>query len=161
MRINMKFLVKENASYLVEQFRKVKVLSVLSDTELRTIVSQMRGFEFKAGTRIVNQGELANLFFIVHKGMVEVSVKKWFFGEKQVALLDSGDFFGESALVSNSKRNATVIAKTDTSCFVLLKPSFKFMLQENPLFLQESPRSLYPPRPTPSTCKHKAHCRSF
>ena len=43
----MKFLVKENASYLVEQFRKVKVLSVLSDTELRTIVSQMRGFEFK------------------------------------------------------------------------------------------------------------------
>ena len=136
MRINMKFLVKENASYLVEQFRKVKVLSVLSDTELRTIVSQMRGFEFKAGTRIVNQGELANLFFIVHKGMVEVSVKKFFFREKQVAILESGDFFGESALVSNSKRNATVIAKTDTSCFVLLKPSFKFMLQENPLFRQ-------------------------
>ena len=72
----MKFLVKENASYLVEQFRKVKVLSVLSDTELRTIVSQMRGFEFKAGTRIVNQGELANLFFIVQTGSVEVSVKK-------------------------------------------------------------------------------------
>ena len=132
----MKFLVKESASYLVEQFRKVKVLSVLSDTELRTIVSQMRGFEFKAGTRIVNQGELANLFFIVHKGMVGVSMKKFFFREKQVAILESGDFFGESALVSNSKRNATVIAKTDTSCFVLLKPSFKFMLQENPLFRQ-------------------------
>ena len=80
----MKFLVKENASYLVEQFRKVKVLSVLSDTELRTIVSQMRGFESKAGTRIVNQGELANLFFIVQTGSVEVSVKKNFFWEKRL-----------------------------------------------------------------------------
>lgn len=80
----MKFLVKENASYLVEQFRKVKVLSVLSDTELRTIVSQMRSFEFKAGTRIVNQGELANLFFIVQTGSVEVSVKKNFFWEKRL-----------------------------------------------------------------------------
>lgn len=80
----MKFLVKENASYLVEQFRKVKVLSVLSDTELRTIVSQMRGFEFKAGTRIVNQGELANLFFIVQTGSVEVSVKKIFSGKKRL-----------------------------------------------------------------------------
>ena len=79
----MKFLVKENASYLVEQFRKVKVLSVLSDTELRTIVSQMRGFEFKAGTRIVNQGELANLFFIVQTGSVEVSVKIFFLGKRQ------------------------------------------------------------------------------
>jgi len=78
----MKFLVKENASYLVEQLRKVKVLSVLSDTELGTIVSQMRGFEFKAGTRIVNQGELANLFFIVQTGSVEVSVKNFFLGKK-------------------------------------------------------------------------------
>ena len=129
----MKFLVKENASYLVEQFRKVKVLSVLSDTELRTIVSQMRGFEFKAGTRIVNQGELANLFFIVQTGSVEASVKI-FFWEKKVAILRKGDFFGESVLVSNSRRTATVIAKIDTTCFVLLKTSFKSMLRRNLLF---------------------------
>ena len=129
----MKFLVKENASYLVEQFRKVKVLSVLSDTELRTIVSQMRGFEFKAGTRIVNQGELANLFFIVQTGSVEVSVKNFFLGKK-VTILRKGDFFGESVLVSNSRRTATVIAKIDTTCFVLLKTSFKSMLRRNLLF---------------------------
>ena len=136
MKTTVKDLIKEDPSWFVEQLRKVRAFSVLSDEELRHGVSQMRIFNFKAGATIVNQGEAANLFFVVHKGTVEVSVKKWFFGEKQVALLDSGDFFGESALVSNSKRNATVIAKTDTACFVLLKPSFKFMLQQNPLFKQ-------------------------
>ena len=130
MKINMKALIAEDPNWFVEQIKKVRAFSVLSDKELMCVVSQMRSFYFKAGTTIVN------LFFIVHKGMVEVSVKKFFFREKQVAILESGDFFGESALVSNSKRNATVIAKTDTSCFVLLKPSFKFMLQQNPLFKQ-------------------------
>ena len=136
MKINMKALIAEDPNWFVEQIKKVRAFSVLSDKELVYVVSQMRSFYFKAGTTIVNQGEAANLFFIVHKGMVEVSMKKFFFREKQVAILESGDFFGESALVSNSKRNATVIAKTDTSCFVLLKPSFKFMLQQNPLFKQ-------------------------
>ena len=136
MKTTVKDLIKEDPSWFVEQLRKVRAFSVLSDKELVYVVSQMRSFYFKAGTTIVNQGEAANLFFIVHKGMVAVSMKKFFFREKQVAILESGDFFGESALVSNSKRNATVIAKTDTSCFVLLKPSFKFMLQENPLFRQ-------------------------
>ena len=136
MKTTVKDLIKEDPSWFVEQLRKVRAFSVLSDKELVYVVSQMRSFYFKAGTTIVNQGEAANLFFIVHKGMVEVSMKKFFFREKQVAILESGDFFGESALVSNSKRNATVIAKTDTSCFVLLKPSFKFMLQQNPVFKQ-------------------------
>ncbi len=136
MKINMKALIAEDPNWFVEQIKKVRAFSVLSDKELVYVVSQMRSFYFKAGTTIVNQGEAANLFFIVHKGMVGVSMKKFFFREKQVAILESGDFFGESALVSNSKRNATVIAKTDTACFVLLKPSFKFMLQQNPLFKQ-------------------------
>jgi CRP-like cAMP-binding protein len=136
MKINMKALIAEDPNWFVEQIKKVRAFSVLSYTELLFVLSQMWRFYFKAGTTILNQGEAANLFFIVHKGMVEVSMKKFFFREKQVAILESGDFFGESALVSNSKRNATVIAKTDTSCFVLLKPSFKFMLQENPLFRQ-------------------------
>ena len=136
MKVNMKMLLEEDLDWFVEQMQKVRAFSVLSHKELKHVVSQMRGFHFRAGTTIVSQGEQANLFFIVHEGEVEVSVKKFFFGERQVAILNPGDFFGESALVSDSKRNATVTAKTDTSCFVLLKPSFNFMLKQNPLFKQ-------------------------
>ena len=134
MKINMKKLGKEDLTWFVEQIRKVRVFSVLSNPELMKIVSQMKGFEFRAGTTLVNQGESANLFFIVQEGLVEVSVRKWFFWEKKVAILKAGDFFGESVLVSNSRRTATVTAKTDTTCFVLLKPSFKSTLNRNALF---------------------------
>ena len=103
---------------------------------------QMRSFDFKAGTTIVNQGESANLFFIVYEGLVEVTVKKLLFRRKKIAILKSGDFFGESVLVSNSKRTATVSANTDVSCFVLLKPSFRSMLDQNPLF-KESMKAVF------------------
>ncbi len=134
MRINAQALIKEDAGWFVAQLRKVKAFSVLSDKDLVDLVSQMKSYDFKAGTTLVNQGESANLFFIVHEGLVEVSVKKFFFWEKKVATLKAGEFFGESVLVSNSKRTATVKALTDTSCFVLLKPSFKSTLNHNALF---------------------------
>jgi CRP-like cAMP-binding protein len=134
MKINTQTLIKEDAAWFIAQLRKVKAFSVLSDKNLKELVSQMRSYDFKAGTTLVNQGESANLFFIVHEGLVEVSVKKFFFWEKKVATLEAGEFFGESVLVSNSKRTATVKALTDTSCFVLLKPSFKSTLNHNSLF---------------------------
>ena len=133
MKVDMKSLVKANPDWFLYQLKKVKAFSVLSDAELLKISEQMRSFDFKAGTTLVNQGESANLFFIVREGSVEVSVKKFFFREKRVAVLESGDYFGESVLVSDSKRTATVTALTDTTCFVLLKPSFKSVLNQNAL----------------------------
>jgi CRP-like cAMP-binding protein len=136
MKINTKTVIKEDTNWFLNKISKVQAFSVLSNKELMQIVSQMRAFEFQAGTTLVNQGESANLFFIVQEGLVEVSVKKFLFGNKKVALLKEGDFFGESVLISNSKRTATVTAKTDTTCFVLLKPSFKSLLNQNALFKQ-------------------------
>ena len=134
MKINAKAIIKDDLNWFLAKMRGVQAFSVLSDKELMEIVSQMKAFEFKEGTTLVNQGESANLFFIVQEGEVEVSVKKFLFREKKVAVLGSGDFFGESVLVSNSKRTATVTTTADTTCFVLLKPSFKSMLSQNPLF---------------------------
>jgi len=134
MKVDMKALVKADPDWFLDQLKKVKAFTVLSDEELLEISTQMRSYDFKAGTTLVNQGESANLFFIVREGAVEVSVKKFFFRDKKVAILEAGDYFGESVLVSDSKRTATVTALTDTTCFVLLKPSFKSTLNHNTLF---------------------------
>lgn len=142
MNINTKAVIKEDLNWFLAQMKKVQAFSVLSNQELMQLVSKMRGFEFKAGTRLVNQGESANLFFIVQKGEVEVSKKKFFSKEKKIAILKSGDFFGESVLVSNSRRIANVTTKTDTTCFVLLKPSFRAMMDQNPLF-KESLKAVF------------------
>ena len=66
MEIDIKALITADPDWFMKQIRKVRPFSVLSDDELMKIVSQMKSFEFKAGTTLVNQGESANLFFIVH-----------------------------------------------------------------------------------------------
>ncbi len=147
MNINAKAIIKDDLNWFLAKMRGVQAFSVLSDKELMEVVSQMKAFEFKEGTTLVNQGESANLFFIVQEGEVEVSVKKFLFGEKKVAVLGAGDFFGESVLVSDSKRTATVTATTDTTCFVLLKPSFKSMLSQNSLF-KENIKAVFSRRKT-------------
>ena len=91
MKINAQALIKEDAGWFVAQLRNVKAFSVLSDQDLVELVSQMRSYDFKAGTTLVNQGESANLFFIVHEGLVEVSVKKFSSGKRKSQLLKQGN----------------------------------------------------------------------
>ena len=129
MNINTKVVEKEDLHWFLAQMKKVNAFSILPNQDLMHLVSKMRGFEFKAGTTIVNQGESANLFFIVQKGEVEVSVRKFFFRKKKVAILKSGDFFGESPtcwrVTSRRHRNAesktlnilaSVLASAQTPC---------------------------------------------
>lgn len=123
-------------SWFLTKMKRVHAFSILSDRDIMKIVSEMRTYEFQKGTTLVNQGESANLFFVVQKGEVEVSVKKFPFRQKKVAVLKSGDFFGESVLVTNAKRTATVTAKTNAICSILLKPSFSSLLNTHPLFKQ-------------------------
>jgi len=108
MDISTKTVGEEEFNWFLKKMKLVEAFAILSDQELMQLVSQMRSYEFKAGTTLVSQGEEANLFFIVQTGEVEVSVEKFFFRKKKVAILKSGDFFGESVLVSNPKRTATV-----------------------------------------------------
>ena len=91
MKINAQALGKEDAGWFLGQLKKVKAFSVLSDEDLVDLVSQMRSYDFKAGTTLVNQGESANLFFIVHEGLVEVSVKKFSSGKRKSQLLKQGN----------------------------------------------------------------------
>lgn len=114
MKINAKAIIKDDLNWFLGKMSGIQAFSVLSDKELMEIVSQMKAFEFKEGIT----GKSVNLFFIVQEGEVEVSVKKFLFRENKVVVLGPGDYFGESVLVSNSKRIATVTTTMDTTCFV-------------------------------------------
>ena len=135
MKINAKAIIKDDLNWFLAKMRGVQAFSVLSDRELMEIVSQMKAFEFKEGTTLVNQGESANLFFIVQEGEVEVSVKKFLFREKKVAVLGAGDFFGESVLVSNSKRTATVHRYSRYYLFCFIETQFRIYAQSKSAFL--------------------------
>ncbi len=120
--------------WVKDVLRKIDIFTTLEDDELEDLVSQMAYYQFNKGQTIIKQGEPSDFFFVVHEGLVNVFVKKFLIHDKQVNTLSSGAFFGEMALLTHSKRRATLVAAEDTTCFVLFKSSFQYTVNKNPFF---------------------------
>ena len=99
-----------------------KLGDVLSSSELTTMASATRGNVFRKGEVIISEGEEGDIFYMIESGDVDVFIKAK--GDNPVATLSSGTFFGEKALLSDDKRSATCVAKTDVKCLVLMRADF-------------------------------------
>lgn len=80
-----------------------------------------------AGTVLTRQGDLAHEFFVIVDGEVDVSCDG-----RLAAVLGSGDFFGEIALVGHPYRTATVVARTEVDLVVLPRREFRTLLRRFP-----------------------------
>ncbi|MCQ2241265.1 cyclic nucleotide-binding domain-containing protein [Treponema sp.] len=91
---------------------------------------------YKAGEVIINEGDLGDEFYILSSGKVHIS-KSTLSGDA-LALADLDDsmniFFGETALISNDERTATVTALSDCRVLVLTRKSFDAICEAEPVF---------------------------
>ena len=115
---------KKDANALL---KKVPLFSRLSEKALASIVKVAIEKEFKAGTRIVSEGDTGTGFYLIISGSTEVSRS----GAK-IAKLRAGEFFGEMALLDGAPRSADVIALEDTKCLVLTLWVLKGIIAANP-----------------------------
>ncbi len=74
---------------------------------------------YAAGDYVFRRGESATEFYIIEKGEVEILRHKDDQTTDCVAVLGSGDFFGESSLLDSTDRNHSVKARTELVCTVL------------------------------------------
>ena len=120
---------------------KVKIkdklfIDVLSESEIITLALATLSESYEAGHVIIKEGEPGSIFYMIDSGSVDVYVKVA--GEKPVATLTSGQFFGEMALFSNDVRNASCVAKTDVKCHILMRNDFNLMLGDLQSLLEGS-----------------------
>lgn len=93
--------------------------------------------EFVPGEVIFKAGEIGTVMYGLLEGIVEL-----FVGEKVVETIETGDVFGEGALVHESHQRATTaVAKTNCKIAYLDKDRFLFAVQETPVFALEVMRS--------------------
>ena len=103
----------------------VPFLGGLDRKHLERLARDFTERTFAAGSVAVREGDERGIgFFVVVEGQGTVTV-----GDKQVATVGPGDYFGEVALISDRVRTATVTATTDLRCLVMTMWDFRAFVQ--------------------------------
>lgn len=127
-RITFRRILMENTSRKRKMYESllesVHVLSALELPERQKIADSLDTCVFDKGAVVIRQGDVGEQFFMIEAGEAEV-VKD---GEGVIARLTKGDYFGESALINDAPRNATVQAATRLKVATLGKRAFVRLL---------------------------------
>jgi CRP-like cAMP-binding protein len=98
---------------------------------LQAVFMRMQRIDYAAGDTIIRQGEDGDFFYAIVQGRCVVTRETPLNREGiKLAELGIGDTFGEEALISGAKRNATVSMLTDGTLMRLGKEDFITLLNE-------------------------------
>jgi small-conductance mechanosensitive channel/CRP-like cAMP-binding protein len=111
--------------------RQQPLFKCLTDLELDSLLPRGRVVHFGRGEKLIQQGETGDSMFILVNGQASVLVERNG-SPKQVALLNSGDCFGEMSLLTGEKRSATIVAGMDCEVVEITKDVLATNLQANP-----------------------------
>jgi rhodanese-related sulfurtransferase len=110
---------------------RTKAFHRIPPANIQAIFMRMQQVNYKAGELIIKQGEDGDYFYVVTRGRCLVTRETPLNKEGiRLAELEAGDTFGEEALISAAKRNATVTMLTDGSLMRLGKDDFNTLLNE-------------------------------
>ncbi|NLI77591.1 MAG: tetratricopeptide repeat protein [Candidatus Riflebacteria bacterium] len=111
----------------------IELFQGLNPRELEQISNITVTETVKRGEVIFRQGEYSREFYLIKAGQVEISIKDFLNEKKILALLKSGDFFGEMALFDkDSARSATAIAAQNSVLFKIPGQDFERLLNDRP-----------------------------
>ncbi len=91
------------------------------------------------GEEIVTEGDPGDRLCIVYRGEVAVR-RKMPDGERELARLGTGDFFGEMSLFDDEPRSASVAAVDEVEVLVLSRGRFHSLVQQRPAILMRCAR---------------------
>ena len=110
---------------------QTKAFHRVPPSNLQAIFMRMQRVPYRAGEVVIQQGDEGDFFYAVTSGRCAVTRETPLNREGiKLAELGAGDTFGEEALISESKRNATVTMLTDGSLMRLNKSDFNTLLNE-------------------------------
>jgi len=92
---------------------------------------------YSAGSVIFSEGQKRDRMYVVKAGEVDLLVR----GQLAETVSEDG-FFGELAMIDDSPRTATALAKTDCTLIPISEKQFQFLSQEVPLFALAIMRSM-------------------
>ena len=109
--------------------KNTTIFANLSNRELDSIDRIMYRRDYEAGEAVFHQGDPGIGMYIIQQGTVHIVQAP---GEHKLAELRDGDFFGEIALLNETPRSASAIAKTDCTLLCVSQPDLLGLFRRNP-----------------------------
>ena len=110
---------------------QTKAFHKIPPANIQAIFMRMQQINFKTGDVVLKQGAEGDYFYVLTRGKALVTRETPLNKDGiKLAELNVGETFGEEALISEAKRNATVTMTTDGSVMRLGKEDFKRLLNE-------------------------------
>ena len=110
---------------------QTKAFHKVPPANIQAIFMRLQQVNHKAGDVIIKQGDEGDFFYVITRGRCIVTRETPLNKEGiRLAELEVGDTFGEEALISEAKRNATVYMDTDGALMRLGKEDFRTLLNE-------------------------------
>lgn len=110
---------------------QTKAFHKIPPANIQAIFMRMQQINYRAGDVVLKQGADGDYFYVLTRGKCMVTRETPLNKDGiKLAELSVGDTFGEEALISDAKRNATVTMTTEGTVMRLGKEDFKRLLNE-------------------------------
>ena len=108
-------------------------LKHVTEADEKLLLAQGERISFRAGEKILNEGEERHAIFLIRKGGVRIELDHPEFNI-EIARLEVGDLFGEMSFLDDFRVSASVIANEDTEVDVVEATTIKAMTDQDARF---------------------------
>ncbi len=117
------------------RLESIPLFAALSKKERAKIARHADEVDLREGKHLVREGDFSYELFVIEEGKAEVR-----HGEEPLAELGPGDFFGETGVLEQTQRNASVVATTPVTAIVMTGYEFRQLAREMPGIAAEMKR---------------------
>jgi CRP-like cAMP-binding protein len=109
------------------ELRTLPLFASLGDEDLDQIAKWFEVRSVESGRKVTLEGASGYSFFVIQEGTAVVSR-----GGDVIRTLESGDFFGEKAILDSGRRTADVVATTPMKLVAMFGADFRQLQAEFP-----------------------------
>jgi CRP-like cAMP-binding protein len=109
------------------RLQRVPLFADLSKKERKRVAQLADEIDLPAGKDLTKEGAFSYEFFALEQGTVEVRI-----GDRHIADLGPGDFFGEMGVLGDGVRTADVVTTSPITAIVLTGRDLRALVREMP-----------------------------